>query len=105
MGQCLQTEKVELLTSFVNKRINQQGGKSANQPTDMSQNQPSNQATNQQGGKSKELKSKTKQLPRATFYLYAKQIKALKLRAVHEERNISELAREAIANYLAAPKH
>ncbi len=37
---------------------------------------------------------------RATYYLRPDQIKALKLRAVTEERNLSAVLREAIDRYL-----
>jgi len=38
---------------------------------------------------------------RATYYLRPEQIKALKLRAVMEERDLSSLVREAIDRFLA----
>lgn len=37
---------------------------------------------------------------RATYYVRPEQIKALKLRAVNEERNISALVRDALDRYL-----
>lgn len=37
---------------------------------------------------------------RATYYLRPEQIKALKLRAVTEERNLSAVMREAVDRYL-----
>jgi hypothetical protein len=39
-------------------------------------------------------------LKRATYYLRPEQIKALKLRAVLGERNLSEVVREAVDRYL-----
>ncbi len=39
-------------------------------------------------------------LKRATYYLRPDQIKSLKLKAVHQERNLSELVRDAIDRYL-----
>ena len=39
-------------------------------------------------------------LKRATYYLRPEQIKALKLRAVMGERNLSEVVREAVDRYL-----
>jgi len=41
-----------------------------------------------------------KAMRQATYYMEPQQVKALKLMAVHEERNISELVREAVAAYL-----
>ena len=43
-------------------------------------------------------------LKRATYYLRPDQIKSLKLKAVHQERNLSELVRDAIDRYLGAAK-
>ena len=37
---------------------------------------------------------------RATYYLRPDQIRALKLRAVMEERNLSDVIREAVDRYL-----
>ena len=39
-------------------------------------------------------------LKRATYYLRPDQIRALKLRAVHEDRNLSDVVREAVDSYL-----
>ena len=39
-------------------------------------------------------------LKRATYYLRPQQIKALKLKAVMGERNLSEVVREAVDHYL-----
>jgi hypothetical protein len=41
-----------------------------------------------------------KSMRQATYYMEPSQVKQLKLMAVHEERNISELVREAVAAYL-----
>ena len=42
---------------------------------------------------------------RATYYLRPEQIKALKLRAVMGERNLSEVVREAVDRYLGESDH
>jgi hypothetical protein len=42
-------------------------------------------------------------LKRATYYLRPEQIKALKLKAVMGERNLSEVVREAVDRYLREP--
>ena len=42
-------------------------------------------------------------LKRATYYLRPQQIKALKLKAVMGERNLSEVVREAVDRYLQEP--
>ncbi|MBT6177444.1 MAG: hypothetical protein HOI23_09345 [Deltaproteobacteria bacterium] len=44
--------------------------------------------------------SESDSLKRATYYLRPEQIKALKLRAVLGERNLSDVVREAIDRYL-----
>ena len=44
--------------------------------------------------------SESDSLKRATYYLRPEQIKALKLRAVMGERNLSEVVREAVDRYL-----
>lgn len=46
--------------------------------------------------------SNSDSLKRATYYLRPEQIKALKLRAVMGERNLSEVVREAVDRYLQA---
>ena len=43
-------------------------------------------------------------LKRATYYLRPDQIKSLKLKAVHQERNLSEVVRDAIDRYLGSAK-
>lgn len=47
-----------------------------------------------------QLSSESDSLKRATYYLRPEQIKALKLRAVLGERNLSEVVREAVDRYL-----
>jgi hypothetical protein len=42
-------------------------------------------------------------LRRATYYLRRDQIKALKVRAASEERQLSALVREAVDRYLGRP--
>ena len=44
--------------------------------------------------------SESDSLKRATYYLRPEQIKALKLKAVMGERNLSEVVREAVDRYL-----
>ena len=46
------------------------------------------------------MKMTAADLKRATYYLRPDQIKSLKLKAVHQERNLSELVRDAIDRYL-----
>ena len=45
--------------------------------------------------------SESDSLKRATYYLRPEQIKALKLRAVLGERNLSDVVREAVDRYLS----
>ena len=47
-----------------------------------------------------EPSSESSSLKRATYYLRPEQIKALKLKAVLGERNLSEVVREAVDRYL-----
>ncbi len=46
------------------------------------------------------MKLSEAELKRATYYLRPDQIKSLKLKAVHQERNLSALVRDAIDRYL-----
>ena len=48
-----------------------------------------------------QLSPESDSLKRATYYLRPQQIKALKLRAVMGERNLSDVVREAVDRYLA----
>lgn len=50
------------------------------------------------------MKLDSADLKRATYYLRPDQIKSLKLKAVHQERNLSELVRDAIDGYLSQAK-
>ena len=50
------------------------------------------------------MKMTAEELKRATYYLRPDQIKSLKLKAVHQERNLSELVRDAIDKYLSTAR-
>jgi len=50
------------------------------------------------------MKMTAEELKRATYYLRPDQIKSLKLKAVHQERNLSELVRDAIDKYLGSAR-
>ena len=50
------------------------------------------------------MKMTEAELKRATYYLRPDQIKSLKLKAVHQERNLSELVRDAIDKYLGSAR-
>ncbi len=50
------------------------------------------------------MKLDAAELKRATYYLRPDQIKSLKLKAVHQERNLSEVVRDAIDRYLSGAK-
>lgn len=57
--------------------------------------------TNHQADKStSQHMAKTNEFRRSTYYLKPSQIRAMKLRAVTEGRNVSELVREAFDGYL-----
>ncbi len=87
--------KVSLLTDFVDARLADDGSnKSQPQQVTESQARQVTKSRSQHGGN-------TEVFRRATYYLRPEQIKALKLRAVEAERNLSAVVREAVDTYLA----
>ena len=76
-------KKAQLLSTFVGARLQE-----APRPRRASRTQEVTKSTSQPVHK------------RATYYLRPEQIKALKLRAVTEERDLSEVVREAVDRYL-----